>query len=242
MSFAKVAHMRIPVMHLVLSLGSFLLTDEVLAQYDPKPSSKFFIGARAGISLTNYAKPLDKVRKNVLKPIGGFFIEKTITHRISGQVGLSYAPYTIKWTLPSSSAGGISEVNYNHLHFLQSDLKGLFRLQPNSSARLPILISGGMFLNRLLDAHLVSYYPNQNETYRLNDTESRPSWNAGIVLGVHLQRSLMNGSVLRLGGEWARGLSSIYNDSRAATYKARPKTRAYAITFSYAVSIVGKRM
>jgi hypothetical protein len=241
MSFAKGFHARIPVMYLVLYLGSFLITAEVRAQYNPKSSSKFFIGARAGINLTNYAKPLDKVRTNVAKPIGGFFVERTVTSRFSGQLGLSYAPYTIKWTLYSSANGGVAVVNFDHLHFLQTDLKGLYRLQSNSKARLPILLSGGAFLSKLADAYVVNYYPKQNETYRLNDTDIRPAWNAGIVLGVQLQKTFPNGSMLRFGGEWIRGLSSIHNDPMAAASTSRPKSRAYSFTFNYGIQIGGKR-
>ena len=241
MNLAIIADTRIPGLSVMLCLGLLLIPNSVVAQYKAKPEAQLFIGARGGINLTNYASPLDKVRDNVLKPTGGFFIERAITPRIFGQLGLSYAPYTIKWALHSSSIGGISEVNYTHLHFLQSDLKVLYRLQRNSGARFPILISGGLFLNKLLDANIVSYYPKQNETYHLNDTESRPSWNAGISLGLHLQRTFANGSIFRLGGEWIRGLSSLYNDPMAATYRARPKTRAYAITFIYGIKIVGKQ-
>ncbi len=218
---------------LLLGLISIFAATEASAQFAPPDRKTISFGIRSGVSLTNYAKPLDKVRTNVAKPVAGIYVERPVTQRIIGQFGLAYTPYTIKWPLYSSSSTGVSRISYNHLHYLQADLRGLYRLQYISKLKMPVFISGGAFLSRLLDATNTDYYPKQNESFSLNIREFSNLWNAGLSLGALLERTFLENHTFRLGAEWSRGMVGVHSKRISAFKMSKPQTRAYSLVLSY---------
>jgi hypothetical protein len=192
-----------------------------------KPSNKdFTYGLRGGVALTNYANNYVGNGKEAVKPVVGIFLEKPIFTNISAQIGLNYAPHTVKSYGPTLRSK-------EHFHYLQLAMNGLFSLTRNSN--WPLTVSGGLFGSRLLDMRIVDYDPIYGQTFVFSDWKGvyRP-YNAGVALGIWVSKR-WDRHRFRLGAEWQRGLMHVNSKEAVALLRLEPKTRAYWITFLYVI-------
>jgi hypothetical protein len=135
----------------VVVLAVYMLIGKGVMAQEVKPSNKdFTYGLRGGVALTNYANNFVGNGKEAVKPVVGIFLEKPVFLNFSAQIGLNYAPHTVKSYGPTLQSK-------QHFYNLQLVMNGLFSLTRNSNC--PLTVSGGLFGSRLLDMRIVDYDP-----------------------------------------------------------------------------------
>ncbi len=214
------------IIRLVVLAVYMLIGRGVMGQVIKQNRTDYTYGIQGGVALTNYANHFIGRGEEAIKPVVGLFLEKPLFNKLSLQVGLNYAPHTIK----SFNSPVISK---DHFHYLQLNLKGFYSL--TQSRRWPLAVSGGLFGSRVLNHTIVDYDPTQQLTFINSDWKGAyRAYNAGVTLGIWVSKQ-WHSNRFRLGAEWQRGLVHVNSKEGATLLRLEPKTRAYWITFLYGI-------
>lgn len=204
-----------------------LMGYNTLAQVTKPNNNDFTYGLRSGVALTNYANKFVGNGKEAVKPVIGIFMEKPVFNNFLAQIGLNYAPHTVKSYGPTLRSK-------EHLYYLQLAVNGLFSLTPNRN--WPLAVSGGLFGSRVLDVKIIDYDPIHQQTFVNSDLAGAyRAYNAGVTLGIWVSRQ-WDRHRFRLGAEWQRGLLHVNSSQSVPQTKAEPKTRVYSINLTYGIS------